>query len=157
VTRNTPPHSEHFLAIYSLTQEELNWITLCTCIAPFALFPDSSTEAGMGYCYEQIAPIYSPSCERKKEEVQKNYHRSRFLSFLPLSKRKSNTIQGGTIPLRQILSLFLVVAAVIMGISAADTAKEFLAWILPLLISWAQMPDISALINKVMVKGNGLI
>ncbi|HQJ38742.1 MAG TPA: hypothetical protein PK477_01640 [Methanoregulaceae archaeon] len=44
-----------------------------------------------------------------------------------------------------------------MGISAADTAKEFLAWILPLLISWAQMPDISALINKVMVKGNGLI
>lgn len=88
MTRNTPPHSEHFLAIYSLTQEELNWITLCTCIAPFALFPDSSTEAGMGYCYEQIAPIYSPSCERKKEEVQKNYHRSRFLSFLPLPQKE---------------------------------------------------------------------
>ena len=64
--------------------------------------------------------------------------------------RRNNTM-------RQFLSLFLVVAAVIMGISAADTAKEFLAWILPLLISWAQMPDISALINKVMVKGNGLI
>ncbi len=59
--------------------------------------------------------------------------------------------------MRQLLSLFLVVAAVIMGISAADTAKEFLAWILPLLISWAQMPDISALITRVTVKENGLI